>query len=546
MGNWEIRRFVKKRVGRVWWELVPEMEEVLYPLLEEIGRPASGHEWKIFQEDPRGNTILTIKTNRPGLPAELIVKVFKRKGIRRLLGAGKRSSNALREWNMAVEHVRRGLPVAARLARGVKRSGPLVTEEYIVQESLTSYESFDEFFRTTFRPELPGAIPHDKRRVIRELSSLVRRMHDRGVSRRRIEPHNIMAAPRSGGGVNFVFRDLALSSLRKAGKGFPVNDRILELARFDKSFSPLLSQSYRLRFYREYFSVDDLPPARFHQMVKNIMALSITLASGEEPEVMSAVWRREPPYFWFKSGPTRVYMRKPLYQNSLLEAVEKIEGAGDRSRVRIRLVGKTSPLELLAVKISPNQLLPRGVASAAQWAFLSSAIMEHHGISHFRVMASVEKYNSRGGWALLTAPGKGEYNLAEYLARKVADDFSGLSWDRKFLIRLARYYLGLCDAGWHFPRPGGDDIWVRLTEEGTHEIRIFNLHNLRRLGRDGGGQELKSLFDLWCVLPISQADGLMLAEEYIRFCGRLSGEKKRWVRKFMEWQMEYVSQGGEG
>jgi hypothetical protein len=439
---------------------------------------------------------------------------------------------------MASEYKSRGLPVAAHLARGVRRHSTFTLEEYLIQESLTAYESFDLFFNTTFRPELPGVRPEDKRRVIRELAGLIRKMHDRGVSRPDIEPRNIMATPRSGGGVKLVFVDLHRSFLRRTGKSFTINDRVLELARFHKSFSRLFSQSYRIRFYREYFTPDGLKPREFQELVKRIVSLSGKLARSEEPSVIKAVYRREGPFFWFEADQRRIFLRKPIYQNSLMEVFEKLDSADDRTRVRVKQVGGAPPVELLLVKCGPEADLPRDAGSPAGWAFLVSAMMDHHGLSHYRVMAAAESKTNGSGYMLSLTPGRGEYNLAEYLARRMAEEFSGLTWDRRFLIRLARFALSLHEAGWQFPRPSGEDFWVRYTDAGTHELRLFNLQNLRRLSLEDGGAQLRNLFELWSVLPTSRADGLMMAEEYMRFSRTLATERRKWLRKFMEWQAE--------
>jgi len=528
---------VKKRVGETRWEIVPELAGAVFPLLEQLEAPVGAQDRRVFRED-EAVTIFTIKTNRPGLAGELLVKVIRRRGLDFF-----RRSRSLAEWKMTVEHARRGLPAAGNVARGVRRRGFLHVEEYLIKESPTSYEHFDEFYRAAFRPELPGVRPQDKRRAIRELATLIRRMHDRGVSRPQIEPANIMAAPRSGGGVKLVFTDLDQAVLRKSRKGFSIEERVLELARFHKSFSPLFSQGYRIRFYRNYFASDDLPDREFRGLVKRIVDLSGQLARAEEPAVIRSIEKREPPFFWFRWRGRKVYMTRYLYQNSLMEAVEKAEEIEGRTRVRVRAASDRTPVELIAEKCGAANDLPARAGSAARWGFYASAVLSHHGISHFPAMAAV--HQSGDGLIFMSMPGKGDYNLAEYLARRVAEEFSGLPWDRKFLIRVARFMLALHEAGWHFPRPVGDDLLVRYTDEGTHEIRVFNLHKLRRIIPGEGYSMMRNLFDLWCVLPISQADGLMLAEEYLRFCRHLAKDRAKWLNRFMEWQRDYVAKSPE-
>ncbi len=524
----------KKRVANIRWEINPRFQEGLTPLLEELGTPLGGYDKRVFYKDPN-TTLFTVKTNRPGLPGELMVKIFRRGGVIRPL-----KSPLLREWKMAAEHERRGLPVAAHMARGVLRKRLLATEEYLVVECLTAHEPFDDFFRTTFRPELPGARPQDKRRVIKELASVIRKMHDRGISRPNIEPSNIMAAPRSGGGVGLVFKDLGSSCLSRWGKGISGKHRVLELARFHKSFSPLFSQGYRIRFFRDYLAPDELSAAEFQDMVKRIIDLSSELKRREEKQVEKAVMQRRDPYFWFDAGDQRVFLKKPLYQNSLLEVIKDLP-QNRNARVKVKMLDGKPPVELLAIQCLGEDGFAGTRNNRARHAFLASVVLDHHGISHFPVMAALEKKRGHEGSIFTRVPGKGEYNLAEYLARRVADEFSGLPWDRKFIIRVARYLQALHEAGWHFPRPSGDDLWVRHTEEGAHEIRILNVQRLRRLKALNDRTLMRNVFDLWCVLPISYADGLMLAEEYMRFFRLLKGDKKQCMERFMEWQMEFVA-----
>jgi len=536
---------IRMRLGEVRWEVAAEFKDGLIPLLKELGSPLEGHDKRIYRDDPGGPTIYTVKTNRPGLAGELFVKIYRRRGIWRLPAAGNLRSVPSREWKMAQAHSRLGLPIAAHLARGVKIKGGLVRDEYLVQESLTSYEPFEEYFHQTFRPELPGVRPEDKRKVIRDLAGLIRRMHDRGISRPDLRPKNVMAQSRSGGGVKLVFVDLDDSSLARPGRGFPIDDRVSELARFHGSFSPLFSQGYLIRFYRDYFEPDGLDRPAFQDLVKRSVELSDQRARAEEPKVISRVEKREYPYFWFETGDFRVYLRKPLYQNSLIELIDKLDRADDKSLARVKQVGGLPPRELVMIRGVDDGGLPHRAGSAARWAFWMSAVMERHGKSQFKVMAAVERKKGQGGYYLISRPQKSDYNLAEYLARRVAEEFSGLVWDRKFLIRVARFIEGLHVLGWAFPRPSGDDVWVRLTEQGTHELILFNLHKLRRIERDSGEALLGNLLDFWKVLPISQADGLMLAEEYLRFSRTLSSGRGAWMKRYMEWQMKPAGQPAE-
>jgi hypothetical protein len=414
-----------------------------------------------------------------------------------------------------------------------------VVEEYLIQESLTGCAPFEEFFHNTFRPELPGVGPGEKRRVIAELASLVRRMHDRGISRPNLEPRNLMAAPRPGGGVKLMFVDLGQARPRSAETGLSREERVRELAQFHINFCPLFSQGYCIRFFREYFAPDRLDRQEFRELVKRIVDLANRRARQHEQTVVRAVAQRKGGFFWFTTQKYKIFLRKPLYQNALLELAPKLAGADNQGRVRVKQVRGLPPQELTLVKCARMEDLPAGAENAAHWAFVVSAIMEYHGMAHFKVMAAVEVKGEEESYYLAVPPGKGEHYLAEYLARRVAEEFSGFSWDRRFLLRIARFILALHELGWHYPSPTERDLWVRSTDQGTHQIRLFNLHQLRQLPPSSPDFLLKNLFHLWRVLPLSQPDGLMLAEEYLRFSRRVAGDRHQWLHRFLEWQMSY-------
>lgn len=524
------------RFGKVNWEVRAGIEDLLGPLLQNLGEQESEAAESGRITAHKGKRLFMVKTGQPGLPGELMVQTYRARGLSRLLSGLKKSTRTSREWRMAMEHERRGLPVAPHLARGVRWRGLILEEEFLIQESLTGFEAFDEFFRTTFRPELPGVGPADKRRLIQNLAELIRRMHDQGISRPGLAPKNILATSRAGSGARFVFTDLALSSLPHGGRPLTREERIRELAHFHESFSPLFSQSYRLRFYREYFSGEGLSPSEFQAEVREIVDLSGDLAKKEEGRIIQAVFRRKSPYFWFDTAEHRVFLIQPLYQNSLLEVMAKLKVGESPGLMRVKRVKGGAPLELDVVQLGREDLADK----AARWGFLLSAIMTHHGIQHFRVWAAVENHQDRAGWLFCAMPGRGEYNLAEYLARRVAEEFSGLSWDRKFLIRVARFILRLHDLGWHFPRPAGDDLWVRFTDAGTHEILLGNLHRLEPITSPDPEIYLKNLIDLWRVLPISQSDGLMLADEYLKLSRQFYEDRAAWRKLFREWQLEEI------
>lgn len=535
------------QVGGVEWWIRPEFSSALEPVLMDLALPVDNPRHTVFKNHPGGTAIFTFKPNRPDLPAELFVKIYRYPGWIQRLGRWLGFSPGLQEWNMAQAHVERGLPVALHLARGVRRRYGLVVEDLILQESLANYHAFDEYFRTTFRPELPGVSPEHKRQVLGELADLIRQHHDRGIIRPRLQLRNIMAGRKAGGGVAMIFVDLAQSRLRPAHRRSPVSwrERLESLAYLNESFTPLFSRGYRLRFFRYYFQPERLSSRQMVERVEKIVYRSEQLGRQRMALARRKVFRREPPYYWFGAGEHRVFLLDSLYENELIEVLEGLpRQPGERAWLRLKLLGERRPLEVQVLACGPAADLARRGQSPAGAAFCLAAGLRARQLPHQAVVAAVESRSRRGSrlsWLLserLVSPGT--VNLAEYLARKVADEFSGLPWDRTVLPRLARFILWLQDMNLFHVQATGENIWIRRTAGGAHEFLIGDLHLLRYSSRLSLTMAASYLADLFAVLPISESDGWMVVEEYLRFSRRFRQRREEFRERFRERAREWM------
>jgi len=534
-----------RTVGGVRWRIRPEYAQALEPILTDLALPVDNPRHTVFKDSPGGTAIFTFKPNRPDLPAELFVKIYRYPDWRSRLRRWLRRSPALHKWEMAAAHEERGLPAALHLARGERRQMGFVLEDIVLQEAPVNYHAFDEYFRTTFRPELPGLLPEHKRQMIRDLARLLRKMHDRGIARPELEPRNIMAARQPGGGVALMFVDLPQA--QAAGNPGPLSfsERLESLAHFDETFAPFLNRGYRMRFFREYFAPDQLPPKEFSRRMYKILDRADRIGRRHMQLARRDVLERRSPYYWFCAGDDRVFLAESVYQNDLIEMFELLpKAAAERSLLRLKLVGEPRPLEVQVIACPPAPDLARRLLSPARSAFLLAAGLRARRVPHRTVVAAIEARRrpwARPGWLLLERPETpGTVNLAEYLARKVADEFSGLPWDRTMLPRLARFIIWLQDIGLCHVQASGENIWILRTPSGAHDFLVGDLHLLRdgvRLSLPAAVQYLASLF---AKLPISETDGWIVVEEYLRYSRRFRDRRDEFRARFRQCAREWL------
>ena len=529
----------RRAAGGVLWRIRPEFAGPLEPILADLALPVHNPRHTVFKDSPGGTAIFTFQPNRPDLPAELFVKIYRYPDwpsrLRRLLG----SSPALQKWEIAAAHEERNLPAALHLARGERRRLGWVREDIVLQEAPVNYHAFDEYFRTTFRPELPGALPEHKRQMIQDLARLIRRMHDRGIVRPELEPRNIMAARRPGGGVALSFVDLAQAQLRGGSGPISFSERLESLAHFNETFAPLLNRGYRMRFFREYFAPDQLSAAEFSRRIHRIVDRSELIGRHHMLLARREVRERRPPYYWFCAGDYRVFLAEPLYQNDLMEMFALLpKAAAERSWLRLKLVGEPRPLEALVIACPPAPDLARRWLSPAGSAFRLAAGLRSRRVPHRTVVAAIEARHrawAKPSWLLLERPASpGAVNLAEYLARKVADEFSGLPWDRTVLPRLARFLIWLQDMGLGHAQASGENIWIQRTASGAHDFLVGDLHLLRDSARPSLSAAVQYLADLFAALPISETDGWIVVEEYLRYSRRFRPRADEFRSRFRE------------
>lgn len=551
-------------IGKIRWQFYSKYESGLRPILEEIveAEGASGSNgaflsgeyaalkqkrklsenprFRLMADHPYGLSIYSIKASNPGLPAELWIKVSRPASFMEQARVRGKRTALEREWYMARKHEGMNIPVPLYLAFGRRYRKGLVMEEFLVQESLGLYQTFDRYYRYTFRPALPEPNVGKKRGLICELASLLRNMHDQGIMRTGIQPGQVLVASREEG-LGLILTGLEEADLRPRWKKRPdLAERVRAMAFLDASFANLFNSSYRLRLFREYFRPDHLDKKEFSDLVKNIVNLSERISRARIDDVRKKISRRENPYYFFNTGSYRVYLKWPVYENSLIEILPALsEIIRKRGGVSFRLIGEARPVEAKVIACHPDRTRRNGWNSGAYHGMLMSGFLEERHLPQMETIAAAAKRSmiggaSRGGYIIIRKPDSDCLSLAEDLARKVADEFSGIAWDREYLVRLAKFLSRMHEMNMVYSPASGTDIWIRRSETKGREYLFGNQHNLwlrKRLSRREAAGHLAEFFT---VLPISEADAGNVLKEYIRLSSRFRHDRDAFFSDFAE------------
>jgi hypothetical protein len=552
------------QIGDVRWHLFPEYSEGLGPIFEEMNESESpvelddkkelqrGTRFRLIREDTDGRRLYGVKANHPGLPGELWIKIYKPRNLKDYIQLNRGASLLDREWKMSLEHKNRSLPIPQYLAMGRRLRNNRVVEIYLIHESLSRYQTFDQYYRYTFKPAFPEPDVGKKRMLIKELASIARKMHNEGVYRPGLLPSQIVLASRDYGMAALLTNPEQAEIILYEAEGPSLSRRIEALALLDSNFGNLFNQSYRLRFYREYFQPDNLDRAAFKRAVSKIMARSEDLNQSRLSSVTKNITRRREPYYWFRAGKYRVFINGPVYENSLVDLVDSLQEIIEKKKTaRIKIVGDQRPVETILIQCLSRLHEGNGSKGGALHGLTMAAFLKERGLPHLEALAAVQARSrlrsfKDKGYLILRKPQASCLSLAEHLARKLADEFSGLQWDRADLVSLAHFMRRMHEMNMIYSPASGTDIWVRSSENRGKGFMFANPQNLS-LKKDLSWRDMaRHLAEFFFVLPISEADKLTVLQEYIRFFSLVRGRREGFLAEFTEISQRLGKSEGAG
>lgn len=240
-------RFARVNVGNVCWEIRADLRALL---LDEDGLRL--HEWVAGRQacavkDGPHRTVYRLEL--PG--AHLYMKHYKVPDLSALLGNLFRASKAQRESRLAQQLARRGIATITPVAVGERRKAGLVTENFLVTETIVGTTSLRDYFKNVL-PTLP---PQRQARVRRDLAlrlaDWTARVHEAGVRHGDYHAGNLLVETEEGRPVRFHLLDL-----HSARMDSPLGWRCARgsLVELGVSFFQRTTRSDRARFFRRYLA----------------------------------------------------------------------------------------------------------------------------------------------------------------------------------------------------------------------------------------------------------------------------------------------------
>jgi len=271
-----IRRIDEKVIERAgWtWRVRPELVDKVDAIAARVLSGDRAGATAVKQTGGR-RAIWKMELGEAGV-GEAFVKHYSRPTFIKQLKHVFRNSRTRQEWKMGVRLDGMGLPVARHLAMAERRVGRLLMEDYLIEESLSGYENFDDWFKDEWEDVTSGPEVVKRRKAVEGLADLIRFMHDKGVLQRDFKPDSVMVGP--DGELKLV--DLERALVKIGGLGLSRGARVANLAKTDQTFGFIGTMTDRIRFLKRYFKDEKLSP-------KKLRRLMIDISRGAEVE-----WRK--------------------------------------------------------------------------------------------------------------------------------------------------------------------------------------------------------------------------------------------------------------
>jgi len=402
--------------------------------------------------------------------------------------------------------------------------------EIFIFESLNHYRSLPLYLRENFIPKEVEFHPLEKRKRLAEILEQFERILKAGIIPKpdaeleqvfyRIEKERF----------NIIFSQPEFLNLYSfAGK--KQEQEFLAWLAFQ--LKPYLSRTYWMRFFRIYCSKKEPAGIHISPFLKELSNFSKKIAQKQVRKEEEAIWRKKEPYFWFVWRGYRVFLYQVIDQNQVIKILPELGFLSRKgSKIRLKLKGKREPEEcdLVAVEEDRRQKL------TARDAFFLAPFLRIYGIPFQTPLMAVESLSAQSGSYLIYEPlSSSAMSLSEYLARLLADELSGKSWDRRFLLRLAHFLIEVFRLGLIFQKPRGDEIWVEESAEGER-FYLSHLERIKKLKKINIAELKNALFELLGSLLLPESDAFLVLEEFIR---HFEGFKERRKELLFEFQIYF-------
>ncbi len=429
-------------------------------------------------------------------------------------------------FNLARQIYSRVPVVPAPIAYGRKRKNLRVIKEIMLFESLTHLKPLPDYLKENFLPREVEFHPLDKREKLSKFARLWKELFSLGIYPVRNLKFENLLVKAEGGELQLFFpqpEHLKISH-------YSPEKEMEALAWLSLELRAYASRPYWLRFFREYLKGSGAGREKLSIWMEKLSPAQVRIVRSRFEQARKDLWKRREGFFWFEHQQRRIFLRQLVSQNQVIGLLDDFPLLFRKGgKVRIRLVGEREPRECQLVEIERDQEGELGASSG----FFLSRFLELQGIAHQLPVIGVEPIVKKGLWQeyLIYLPlGASAVSLNEYFARLLADELSGSSWDRRFLLQLAHYLLGIFDAGLIFIDPRGDEVWIE--EEDRLKFYLTHLERIKRPTRASTSLVKNSLFNFLWALPLSEPDALLVLEEVLRYHPALKNKKGECLEEF--------------
>jgi hypothetical protein len=513
--------FRRIRRGRWQWELAEKFSEAgpeLFALWEDPRRDFRAR----LARSENTESWFEFKNLHPQLPALLWLRL-KEYSEFDALNFFWRSFPLQKSWKVS-SRLSPGTDAVARpLAYGWMWKDLRIQTEALLFEARPHFSPLGSFLKENFSGPASHYSPEDRRELLRQLIVGLRELFSRNLSlpwehglaelECKLEPDRLK---------------LFFPHPERVRESKPGRLRLPDfLAWLCLELRPHLSTAYLIRFLHQFLRAEGVLPSGLEPLLKEIFLQSELILEKRIRKAEKEFWGKRFPFFWFELKGARVFLRYPVDQNQALELIPSLGLLSRRrEKVRVRKIGKKELVEcdLTAIPGGPGR--EHRVGSA----FFFSLRLTLENLPHQAPLLGVE--SPREDYLIYEPLSGSSLALNEYLARLLADELSGRSWDRKFLLRLARLLLRLHERGLVYEDPRGDELWVEELPEGRMNFYLTRLERLRAVGQLEAEFAGKNLFEILRSLPLSEPDALIILEEYLRRSRKFGAFKKNFADYF--------------
>jgi len=430
-----------------------------------------------------------------------------------------RKTDLQKTWQISSQLCPENPAIAKPYVYGKMRKGLWLRREVLVFEPLTHFIPLSVFLRENFEPGKSRNSFEDKKELIGKLVSCMLDIFKSGLLPERDSSLDDLFC-RLDQDLRIVFRFPEKVKLTQIEHHSLVNF----LAWLYLEMRMYLPGNYLLRFLRDFLQAQGLQKKQMLSILQEIFSTAEALLNERIQKLDRGFILRNSSFFRFEFQGARVFLNYSIDQNQVLELIPKIALLSRlRQKVRIRRIGEREMLESDLIAI-PEKSRRRQQVSRA---FYFSVRLGLENLPHQKPLVGIE--SPRGDFIIYQPLSSASMALNEYLARLLAEELSGKSWDRGFLLRLAHLILRLHERGLVYEEPQGDEIWVEELPDGETNFYFTHLERLRAVGQIEAEFAGKNLFEIFSSLPLSEPDSLVILEEYLRRSKKFKDFKKNFT-----------------